>query len=590
MATKPVVLPNIWANNGVYNNGPFVGSPQSVDPGAVIATSGHRPGALWPTAAEHENFQQLQITTWVRQWLSAGSFAGASDAHIVETGPTGRTALTGLDVTNTVSESGVISITNGGLLPSFFGRNEVGPVFRAITLAGPGPAFKGDLQALGTGLRLTMTSQAGASGNAVHITSDINTTRDAILIDMTGAGGGLNASTNNGDSVVAASVNGFGVKASSDTNFGVTGTSVDYIGGYFESTNYNALEALADNGIGVRSVTVSGNAVDATTTSGVGGKFASTDNIGVDATSTNDTAVSGVSINSNGGFFTSTASTGVRAFSVNGNAIIATASISTAVLVTSTSGTGVAATATSGIGVVGTSNTGIGVRAISSSNVGILSTSTSNFGVDASATAYWALRVTGDTTSPTRGEVLFSGQNARPTDNTAGSFSYLSSEGQFAHANALDAAWRGIWSSPGGYCRGYSSNSNTFIVAGGGYQNLSTASLSDGDAPKVANRSITVKYTIRARAADGAGTVDPTVFFIRIRDVTSNSIVAPLGVPTQSFICQVLSDDSTVTHVGTFFALVTPPTAGGRSYRPEIQIGGVDDMFVTCELELLGQN
>ena len=55
MATKPTTLPRVWAVAGVYATGPFIGSVSNSDPGAGIAGEGHRPGSLWPTAAEHEN-------------------------------------------------------------------------------------------------------------------------------------------------------------------------------------------------------------------------------------------------------------------------------------------------------------------------------------------------------------------------------------------------------------------------------------------------------------------------------------------------------------------------------------------------------
>ena len=58
MATKPSTIPRVWASSALYTNGPFIGDVMKVDPGAGIAAAGHRPGASFPTAAEHENFQQ----------------------------------------------------------------------------------------------------------------------------------------------------------------------------------------------------------------------------------------------------------------------------------------------------------------------------------------------------------------------------------------------------------------------------------------------------------------------------------------------------------------------------------------------------
>ena len=98
MATKPVTLPNLWASAGIYATGPFIGAVSVDDPGFGIADEGHRPGATWPTAAEHENYQQLSLTTWVRTWLALGSSAPGADAHIVETDATGRGSVLAFDI------------------------------------------------------------------------------------------------------------------------------------------------------------------------------------------------------------------------------------------------------------------------------------------------------------------------------------------------------------------------------------------------------------------------------------------------------------------------------------------------------------
>ena len=104
MATKPVTLPQAWGVGPNWTTGPFIGSPVKSDPGVGIAADGHRPGSNFPTAAEHENFQQFQVTKWVRDWLFAGSSLGLPDAHIVETNATGRATLHGLDVDNNNDE------------------------------------------------------------------------------------------------------------------------------------------------------------------------------------------------------------------------------------------------------------------------------------------------------------------------------------------------------------------------------------------------------------------------------------------------------------------------------------------------------
>ena len=120
MATKPVTYPNIWDSSGIYTTGPFIGSVSIVDPGVGVAGEGHRPGSLYPTAAEHENYQQFQLTTWVTTWLALGSSAGAADAHILETDSVGRFRAVGARFVDAVDET-VLDITGANtLVPAVF--------------------------------------------------------------------------------------------------------------------------------------------------------------------------------------------------------------------------------------------------------------------------------------------------------------------------------------------------------------------------------------------------------------------------------------------------------------------------------------
>ena len=117
---------------------------------------------MFPTPAEYENYQQNQITTWVVNWLSLGSSAGAADAHIVETDATGRSALVGLDLNdaidetvlnvtgvNTIAPTAVYTCTTGATVVQAAVGNSTGTAFSASVGTGAG-----------TGLDATLASSA----------------------------------------------------------------------------------------------------------------------------------------------------------------------------------------------------------------------------------------------------------------------------------------------------------------------------------------------------------------------------------------------------------------------------------------------
>lgn len=118
MATKPLVLPRQWASNALYTTGPFIGQPGKVDPGVGVAAEGHRPGSLFPTAAEHENYQQDKITQWIRDWVFFGTSSTAQNAHIVETNANGRAGLHGLTVFDSIDETAVDITGSNTLAPT----------------------------------------------------------------------------------------------------------------------------------------------------------------------------------------------------------------------------------------------------------------------------------------------------------------------------------------------------------------------------------------------------------------------------------------------------------------------------------------
>ncbi len=181
-----------------WTTGPFIGSPVKSDPGVGIAADGHRPGSNFPTAAEHENFQQFQVTKWVRDWLFAGSSLGLPDAHIVETNATGRATLHGLDVDNNNDETAFNVRGVNTLAPTALFFCDTGAtVVQSDVGASSGTAFAASMSGpLNTpnGLAVSMFDLGDSGTNAgVKITADATTQAVGLRIDHAGLNSGLTA-------------------------------------------------------------------------------------------------------------------------------------------------------------------------------------------------------------------------------------------------------------------------------------------------------------------------------------------------------------------------------------------------------------
>ena len=174
MATKPITLPRLWADNAVYTTGPFIGQPGKVTPSIGVANEGHRPGSLSPTAAEHENYQQNRLTDWVRNWLFFGDFNGIPDAHIVETNSAGRAGLWGLDVDNGNDETAATFTGNSAVsFPVILATGTAGTtVIQADVGNGSGTGF-GIALNLGTPTGFAATLFSGLTAGARGYLADL---------------------------------------------------------------------------------------------------------------------------------------------------------------------------------------------------------------------------------------------------------------------------------------------------------------------------------------------------------------------------------------------------------------------------------
>lgn len=189
MATKPVTTPRIWDSSGIYTTGPFIGSVSRVDPGVGIAAEGHRPGSLFPTAAEHENSQQFELTTWVTTWLALGSSAGAADAHILETNSDGRFRAVGARFVDAVDET-CIDITAANTLAPAVLVTSAATAVQANMGNNAGIGFSVPIgTGAGVGFSSTLTGTA-AGGAGVVVDANAASAADGITITHAGSGVG----------------------------------------------------------------------------------------------------------------------------------------------------------------------------------------------------------------------------------------------------------------------------------------------------------------------------------------------------------------------------------------------------------------
>ena len=239
MATKPSVIPQNWASSLNYINGPFPGDVQKVDPGGAIAAAGHRPGKDFPTAAEHENYQQFHITKWVRDWLYLGTNLGTIDAHIVETDAVGTIRAQQVRASNTQDVYGAILETNAAAVPAVLVNNFQGGGGIQVQMGTSGIGLRALLQGTSIGVNLSMFNQNGGIGNAILINGNAATTRDAIRVIMLGTAQGINVSSVNGASIVG---------NASQAGDGVQGISGSGNGGSFSSQVGNGIVASTNSG------------------------------------------------------------------------------------------------------------------------------------------------------------------------------------------------------------------------------------------------------------------------------------------------------------------------------------------------------
>lgn len=246
-------------------------------------------------------------------------------------------------------------------------------------------------------------------------------------------------------------------------------------------------------------------------------------------------------------------------------------------------------------------NTGFGfycltpVGSTTAARAGFFEGRGSGVGAEIRAAANHALILQGDTTSPSFAALRFIGANAEPSTVTAGSVEYVTTQNQLVVGDALDNAYRGIWTSIGGRAFGFTAPANgapnTAQTAGTvNWVTAATATLTAGNAPKVAGRTVILKFTCDARnvSAGAANTLS-----VRFYDATAGGEVAGsvrTGIGSGDTAGFYLADTTTGWQRTIVYKFrTTVPTTGDRTYYAQIRATSAVEIRVRdCSLEVDG--
>ena len=157
-------------------------------------------------------------------------------------------------------------------------------------------------------------------------------------------------------------------------------------------------------------------------------------------------------------------------------------------------------------------------------------------GAEVHAENYYAAILYPKTSTPSYAALFTPPQGAYPTNRPAGALGYASyafgSRPHWIVADADDPAWRGLWSSRGGFVYGGSYGQTASNADATTYTTLCTVTLTNGNAPKEAGRSVRCEVKIRVRTSTAAANgID-----VRIRDTTAGAnVVEYVGSGTGNF-------------------------------------------------------
>ena len=199
------------------------------------------------------------------------------------------------------------------------------------------------------------------------------------------------------------------------------------------------------------------------------------------------------------------------------------------------------------------------------------------------ASGNYALSLSGDTTSPTKGIVFMTPQNADPSGGGPSGALAMSTAKGLTHGVFADGTWRSYWSSLNGYTCAFATLTNrTTVGANLSYTVVGTiATSSSGNEVKVAGAQIIIRCVLSVRPILLASEV---YLGVRVQDTT--------GAPSTVFIRSgagggdnsgyKLPDNSQTWSPIAFTFIATVPATGTRSYTLAIN----RDNAVNCEVRV----
>lgn len=191
MAVKPTAVFTL-ATNPVYTAGAFLGSPTRVIFPDVL--NGMLPGT--GVAASHINYGLGITGDWLTDWLQYGSALATLDAHIVETDPTGHSAIGSLELGGTAGVAFALEVSSNAGAPAeailvtnnhggfaMLANNTSASATVKAQNSGTGYCYDGTNLGTGGGINLVALS----TGRGVNVTS-VN--GDGVHSDVSGTGHG----------------------------------------------------------------------------------------------------------------------------------------------------------------------------------------------------------------------------------------------------------------------------------------------------------------------------------------------------------------------------------------------------------------
>ena len=187
--------------------------------------------------------------------------------------------------------------------------------------------------------------------------------------------------------------------------------------------------------------------------------------------------------------------------------------------------------------------------------------------IEASATGGYALIVSGDTTAPAFGEIHFTGQNADPTDVVDGSMQWNTTERQFKVSDATDIAWRGVWTSLGGFTHGHETTVTQSAIGNPVWNVAATAVCDGSNAPKVSGRQVILRFACEVR--NNAAGVQNTLN-VRLKS-NGSVIVTRAGTGTGATAGYFLNGVSTDWQRSVVLVYAHTLSSGDHTFTAEIQ-------------------